>query len=265
MQNCPTCGDNDALSQLLRDTCPSLTPGVNYVLSVDPSTCQPVVQNLTTILTQLAQGSPGVNGTNGWSPVFAAEADGARRVLKIVAYVGGTGSAPSVPADPYVTASGYGVLASAIDFRGAAGANGSNGWAPVFALEIDGARRVLKIVNYVGGTGSPPTLPTDPYVTASGYGVLASAIDIRGAAGSGGSGPYSTLTIVSGLFTSVLINSGTGGTNTMPPAGAAGAIRYRVDGNTLTLDCSQLQFSLSPPSSIEQKPLMVQAKIPQLR
>lgn len=75
-----------------------------------------------------AAGDPGSPGSNGWSPVYALEADGDRRVKKLVAYVGGTGDAPADHIGEYVGTGGYEVeIANGVDVRGAAGAPGAAG------------------------------------------------------------------------------------------------------------------------------------------
>jgi hypothetical protein len=66
------------------------------------------------------------------------------------------------------------------------GVGGTNGWSPVLAGVTDGARRVLQVADWTGGTGTKPT--TGQYVGASGLtGTIGSAVDIRGAAGAAGS------------------------------------------------------------------------------
>lgn len=44
---------------------------------------------------------------------------------------------------------------------------GENGWTPVFAGELDGTRTLIKVVDWVGGTGSKPS--TGLYIGVSGY------------------------------------------------------------------------------------------------
>lgn len=61
---------------------------------------------------------------------------------------------------------------------------GDNSWTPVFALVASGSNVVQKIVDWVGGTGTKPTI--NVYVTATGYSAnIADAVNIRGAAGAG--------------------------------------------------------------------------------
>ncbi|MFG1349104.1 DUF2793 domain-containing protein [Xanthobacter autotrophicus] len=63
-------------------------------------------------------------GTNGWSPQFGIVTDGTRRVLQVTGWTGGTGAAPT--SGQYVGATGLVTpIASAIDIRGPAGADGA--------------------------------------------------------------------------------------------------------------------------------------------
>lgn len=68
-------------------------------------------------------GPAGEDGDDGWSPSgIAIETDGERRVLKITAWTGGTGSAPSTG---YVGATGIvALIADAVNIRGATGQSG---------------------------------------------------------------------------------------------------------------------------------------------
>ena len=81
---------------------------------------------------------------------------------------------------------------------------GNSGWAPVF--EADNTTTVgkyfLKIIDYVGGTGSKPNLPTDTnerFIGLTGYTNAASAFDFRGSIGPDGVG-----------ISSIAYDSGTG-------------------------------------------------------
>ena len=59
---------------------------------------------------------------------------------------------------------------------------GDNGWTPVFAIETDDERRVLKVVDWLDGEGTKPNI--NVYVAVGGFtSVLADAVDIRGPAG----------------------------------------------------------------------------------
>lgn len=170
-------------------------------------------------------------GPQGWAPVLSAEADGARRVLRVTDWTGGQGAKPALLG--YVGASGLVLTAAlALDVRGAAGgagpantlaigtvtagaaaatitgtapaqtlnlqlpagAAGSAGWTPVFALASDGARRVQQVSDWTGGSGTKPA--TGQYVGASGLvGAIASAVDLRGTAGAGAGNVNATGTI----------------------------------------------------------------------
>lgn len=66
---------------------------------------------------------------------------------------------------------------------------GERGWSPVYVIVSDGARRVHKLIGYVGGEGDEPTDNVEDYVGASGYvSDIADAVDIRGPAGASGAG-----------------------------------------------------------------------------
>jgi hypothetical protein len=69
--------------------------------------------------------------------------------------------------------------------QGDPGDNGFNGWSPVFSTVSDGARRVQRITNWTGGTGTKPAV--GKYVGATGLvDNIADAVDIRGAQGTQG-------------------------------------------------------------------------------
>jgi hypothetical protein len=61
-------------------------------------------------------------GYNGWSPVFAIASDGTARVLQLVSWVGGEGTAPTDYINYYVGASGMVVaIGDGVDIRGPGG------------------------------------------------------------------------------------------------------------------------------------------------
>jgi hypothetical protein len=69
---------------------------------------------------------------------------------------------------------------------GSYGADGNNGWTPVFAIISDGERRVLQLQNWTGGSGSTPG-NEGYYLGASGLTpYLYDAVDVRGPRGSDG-------------------------------------------------------------------------------
>lgn len=144
-----------------------------------------------------AVGPPGPPGSRGWAPEFAVTADGERRVLQIIDWIGGTGEKPDITG--YLGAAGIVAdIEDAIDVRGAAGTDGTNGedgtngtdgtdgdngWSPVLAVASDGERRVLQIDDWVGGDGAKPA--TGDYIGVSGLTpTIGDAVDIRGPAGS---------------------------------------------------------------------------------
>lgn len=59
---------------------------------------------------------------------------------------------------------------------------GNAGWSPVLSLVADGNRRVFQVVNWVGGSGTPPA--TGGYIGLSGLvSSISSAVDVRGSPG----------------------------------------------------------------------------------
>lgn len=64
---------------------------------------------------------------------------------------------------------------------------GGAGWSPVLSLVTDGHRRVFQVVNWIGGSGTPPA--TGGYIGPSGLvSSISSAVDVRGSPGSPGEG-----------------------------------------------------------------------------
>lgn len=144
------------------------------------------------VLYQKTSGGGG-GGDDGWTPILAVVSDGERRVLQVVDWTGGTGTKPATGL--YVGATGLEVdITDGVDIRGAAGANGTNGWSPILAIVSDDERRVLQVTDWTGGTGTKPT--TGLYVGIDGLKVdIADGVDIRGPQGdSGTTTPYETLT-----------------------------------------------------------------------
>jgi GH35 family endo-1,4-beta-xylanase len=102
--------------------------------------------DFTTAQLTALKGAPGTNGTNGaagtngWSPVLATVVDGSRVVARLVSYTGGTGTAPTVPLNNYLGATGLTTLALATDLRGAKGLDGAPGSAAQITnvpIEVD--------------------------------------------------------------------------------------------------------------------------------
>lgn len=73
------------------------------------------------------------------------------------------------------------------------GDKGDTGWSPVFAIVNDGTRRVQQVIDWTGGQGTKPA--TGQYVGATGLvATVASAVDIRGPAGTGNVSSTGTIT-----------------------------------------------------------------------
>lgn len=69
---------------------------------------------------------------------------------------------------------------------GQAGSDGNDGWSPECSLVSDGERRVLQIVSWMGGEGTPPS-STNQYIGSTGIVEdISLAVDIRGATGATG-------------------------------------------------------------------------------
>lgn len=80
----------------------------------------------------------------------------------------------------------YGGIKGDTGATGATGARGFDGWEPVLANETDGQRRVLRLVDWIGGEGQKPAVPANSYVGPTGFTNLAGATDIRGETGATG-------------------------------------------------------------------------------
>lgn len=81
------------------------------------------------------QGAQGDVGNNGWSPNWAIQNDVNRRVLQVIGWIGGTGTAPATGL--YIGSSGYVTnIANAIDIRGQQGLSG-NGSGDMLKSEYD--------------------------------------------------------------------------------------------------------------------------------
>lgn len=147
-------------------------------------------------------GDPGPVGPNGWAPMLSAISDGTRRVLQVYDWTGGAGAKP--PIGRYIGATGLvATIADALDIRGPQGAQGadgtqglrgpegakgnkgdpgSNGWLPILAAVIDGDRRLFKVVDWQGGTGTKPEI--NLYLSTTGLtATMADAVDVRGPQG----------------------------------------------------------------------------------
>jgi hypothetical protein len=129
-------------------------------------------------------GADGEDGLNGWTAVPAVVSDGARRVIQIVDWTGGTGTKPSV-VNQFVGSSGIvSSAAAAVDIRGATGASGSGSGdmaKSVYDTDDDGkvnAAAIADAVPYAGVTGKPSTFPPSTHVHAPRVNTIASAASV---------------------------------------------------------------------------------------
>ena len=71
---------------------------------------------------------------------------------------------------------------------GTDGTDGDDGWAPILSVASDSDRRVLKLEDWTGGTGTKPG-NVGEYISASGFdATIGNGVDIRGPQGTSGAG-----------------------------------------------------------------------------
>jgi len=106
-----------------------------------------------------------------------------------------------------------------------AGPAGQDGWTPVFASAVDGDRRVLQVIDWVGGEGQKPV--AGQYVGATGLvEAIGSAVDVRGPKGAAGWAPVFAVAS-DGLRRVLQLVDWAGGEGTKPAiSGADGATLY---------------------------------------
>ena len=169
----------------------------------------------------------------GWSPVLGVQSDGARRVLELERWVGGSGTAPS-GAGEYLGATGLvSAIASAVDIRGAQGNPGPTGergpqgvqgvQGPAGAAGAQGATgpqgaRGISMTEFAASTST--TSATYHTVTVpNGYEVLLVVLSpyrwsvSAGIAGGSAVVPFgaeSALTVNQGVSTDLLVNGARG-------------------------------------------------------
>lgn len=118
---------------------------------------------------------------------------------------------------------------------------GGAGWSPVLSLVTDGDRRIFQVVNWVGGSGTPPA--TGGYIGTSGLvSSITSAVDVRGSPGLPGEGsafykhsqntPSATWTIVHNL-----------GFEPQTQVFSLGGVRIEAFIQNLSLTTTQIIFS----------------------
>lgn len=109
-----------------------------------------------------------------------------------------------------------------VRLRTDAAGSGLNGWTPVLAVVADGARRVLQVTGWTGGTGTQPA--SGKYLGGSGWVAdIASAADIRGAAGETGPAGATGATGATGPQGPQGETGPTGATGATGPTGPTGA------------------------------------------
>jgi len=175
---------------------------------------------------QVRQMGSGPAGQDGWTPSFAIELDGERRVLRVIDWVGGEGTKPQT--GWYVGVTGLvEAVADAVDIRGL---QGWAGWSPVFAIASDGLRRVLRLVDWAGGAGPKPPITgsggAPRYLGSAGFVTdPAQAIDVRGPLGPAGWSP-SFAVVNDGARRVLRLADWVGGEGSKPPVLSGGNPQY---------------------------------------
>ena len=118
---------------------------------------------------------------------------------------------------------------------------GGAGWSPVLAVVADSNQRVFQIVNWVGGSGSPPAI--GGYVGASGLvSSIASAVSVIGPPGPPGSeSPFykHTQTTPSAMWT-IVHNLGF---EPQTQVFSSGGVKIEAFVQNLSLNTTQITFS----------------------
>lgn len=97
------------------------------------------------------------------------------------------------------------------------GGAGSNGWSPIFSLVSDGERRVYRVSDWAGGSGTKPA--TGQYVGATGLvSNIAQATDLRGTSGGGGWAPVMAAVVDGDRIVQQIVDW-VGGSGTKPAVG----------------------------------------------
>lgn len=89
------------------------------------------------------------------------------------------------------------------------GVAGDNGWSPLFAIEADGDRRVLKLNGWAGGTGANPGYVGYYVGTSTFVPDIADGVDIRGEQGPPGADGEDGVGSTADSFQTVLVNGAT--------------------------------------------------------
>ncbi|MCX7061336.1 MAG: hypothetical protein NTZ11_10645 [Gammaproteobacteria bacterium] len=121
-----------------------------------------------------------VNGANGAASTVPGPAG---RGVASIARTAGTGAAGTT--DTYTITFTDSTTSTFQVVNGANGLTGASAWTPILAVVTDGARRVLQVADWSGGSGTKPT--TGAYVGPTGLTTtLANAVDLRALANTDG-------------------------------------------------------------------------------
>lgn len=113
--------------------------------------------------------------------------------------------------------------------------SGYNGWSPILEIEVvNSTTEVLRLSSWTGGTGNPPSIPTNNYITATGFGSIGSAINIRGTNGTNGTNGVSILFSYNDLI----------GVENSAAIGTSVLSTYTVPSNTLSVNGDELDIDI---------------------
>jgi hypothetical protein len=118
------------------------------------------------------------------------------------------------------------------------------GWSPILAVVADGARRVLQVTGWSGGSGTAPA--TGLYVGATGYvSNIADAVDIRGDSGVGIDIQVGTDIITSGTVNFSNSNGVTFGISGSTITASVNAAGFAISANLNSQNTGTVNFSNS--------------------
>lgn len=130
-------GDNGATPTIVSGSTSSLPSG--DPATVDIETVSENVYQFNFGIPIGANGTNGIIGANGWTPVLAVIIDGQRRVQQIIDWTGGSGTKPSTTNQFIGTTGIVSTAAAATDIRGGAGAAATGGVPIGSTIEYGGS------------------------------------------------------------------------------------------------------------------------------